>query len=279
MKKRILTMLLATAMSAGLAACGGNSSTKAEEAGETEKEKITIAIGNEYAPFCYLDESEKPAGYEAELFAMVAEKISGEYDVEIVCDNWDNLFVGLESGKYDVISHHLGSNEERAEKYTVSEEAMMFYGNYQIVYKAGRTDISDLESLAGMTLTNVKEGNAGKYLVEFNEAHPDNPIILQDTQPSLEATIMGIQNGLYDGYIHTGFDLQTRIMNVYPDAGLELGTEGLFDDLDCGIYALLKKGNTEFQEVLDGALKELREEGKIAELSIEWFNADYSVQQ
>ena len=51
----------------------------------------------------------------------------------------------------------------------------------------------------------------------------------------------------------------------------------LDDDVDCGTYAILKKGNTDLQADFDAALKELREEGKIAELCIEWFGEDYSV--
>lgn len=283
MKKRILTMLLAMVMTIGLIACGGNSSETAEETEttteETEKEKITIAIGNTYAPFCYLDESEKPAGYEAELFALVAEKMSDKYEVEVVCDSWDNLFVGVESGKYDIVSHHLAYNANRAEKYTISEESLMYYGNYRIVYKAGRTDITDLESLAGLTLSNDGKDNVGTFILPFNEEHPDNPIILQETEASDEAVVAGIQNGLYDGYIHTYFDVKTRFIDKYPDAGLELGSVDLVEDgLDCGTYAILQKGNTELKEDLDAAIKALRDEGKISELSVNWFGTDYSVQ-
>ena len=48
-------------------------------------------------------------------------------------------------------------------------------------------------------------------------------------------------------------------------------------NMDCGTYALLKKGNDELQADFDAAIKALRDEGKIAELSIEWFGEDYSV--
>ena len=51
----------------------------------------------------------------------------------------------------------------------------------------------------------------------------------------------------------------------------------LEDDEDCGTYALLKKGNTDLQADFDAAIKALREEGKIAELCVEWFGEDYSV--
>lgn len=57
-----------------------------------------------------------------------------------------------------------------------------------------------------------------------------------------------------------------------------MGTVDLVDGLDCGTYALLKKGNTDLKDDLDTAIKELREEGAISELSMEWFDADYSVE-
>lgn len=154
----------------------------------------------------------------------------------------------------------------------------MYYGNYRFIYKKGRTDITDIASVAGMTLANSNVDNIGKVLQAYNDAHPDNPIILQETMPSLEAIIAGIENGLYDAYTHTQFDLQTKYIDMYPDADIELGTVNLMgDDMDCGTYAVLKKGNTDLQEEFDAAIKELRDDGTIKELCEKWFGADYSV--
>ena len=213
-----------------------------------------------------------------ELFTKVAEKMSDKYDVKVVCDSWDNLFGGLETGKYDIVSHHLGYNAERAEKYNVSAESLMYFGEYRLVFKKGRTDISDMESLAGKTLANSGNDNIGKALVAFNEEHPDNPIVLQETMPNDESILSGIENGLYDAYTHTVFDCQTRFFDRYPEAEIEMSTVSLLgDDADCGTYALLKKGNDDLQADFDAAIKELREEGVIKELCMKWFNGDYSV--
>ena len=290
MKRRIIAMLLATLMLLGAAACssdesaGGGNAAGGNNAGneggsDGGKQSITIAIGNAYRPFCYVNENEEPDGYEYALFQLLAEEMSDKYDVEIVCDTWDNLFVGLESGKYDVVSHHMAYNEDRAEKYNVSAESLMYYGNYRLIYKKGRTDLTDLESLQGKVMCNSPTDNIGQILVDFNEEHPDNPIILQETFPSLEAMIAGIENGLYDAYTHTYFDLKTKYLDAYPDANIEMSSVDLIDDanMDCGTYALLKKGNDELQADFDAAIKALRDEGKIAELSIEWFGEDYSV--
>ena len=59
--------------------------------------------------------------------------MSDKYEVNIVCDSWDNLFLGVDSGKYDIISHHMAYNAEREEKYTVSKESLMFYGNRPVL--------------------------------------------------------------------------------------------------------------------------------------------------
>lgn len=291
MKKRILSALLCGVLAVSmLMGCGGSDDSAAEGEQEQEaegdeeqeeaadKQKIVIAIGNQYKPFCYLDENEEPAGYEYDLFTKVAEKMSDKYDVEVVCDSWDNLFAGIETGKYDIVSHHLAYNEERAEKYNVSSESLMYYGEYRFIYKKGRTDITDIASVAGMTLANSGNDNMGMAITKFNEEHPDNPIILQETYPSPEAIIAGIENGLYDAYTHTQFDLQTKYLDMYPDADVEMGTVSLLgDDMDCGTYALLKKGNDDLQADFDAAIKELREEGVIKDICMEWFNGDYSV--
>lgn len=282
MRKNVIALFACGILAiSGLVACSGkkeSDNTKNEKEDANEKQKITIAIGNGYKPFCYLDESEKPAGYEYEVFVKVAEKMSDKYDVKVICDSWDNLFTGLETGKYDVVSHHLASNPQRAEKYNVSSESLMYFGEYRAIHKKGRTDITDLESLAGMNLANGDHDNMGKKFVEYNEEHPDNPIIMQETVPSDESMIAGIENNLYDAYVAPIFDLQTRFLEKYPEADIEMSEVGIVDDdTDCGTYALLKKGNDEFQKDFDAAIKAVRDEGVIKEISMKWFGADYSV--
>lgn len=289
MKKKVLALLMCSVMAvSALAGCGGSKDTNEGNASKTEKQdkgaesgdkkKIKIAIGNGYKPFCYLDENEKPSGYEYDLFLEVGKKMADKYDVEVVCDAWDNLFPGLETGKYDVISHHMAYNEERAEKYNVSSESLMYFGEYRLIFKKGRTDISDMESLAGKTMANAANDNIGKALAAFNEEHPDNPIILHETGAYDESIVSGIENGLYDAYTHTQFDLTTRFFDRYPEADLEMSEVSLLgDDADCGTYAILKKGNDDVQADFDAAIKELREEGVIKELCMKWFNGDYSV--
>ena len=108
MKKRVLALILLALMLLPMAACGNDEENQGNENDQNdEKQSITIAIGNSYQPFCYLNENEEPDGYENDLFELVAEKLSDKYNVKIVCESWDNIFVGLESGKYDLISHHL----------------------------------------------------------------------------------------------------------------------------------------------------------------------------
>ena len=269
MKKKVLALLMCGILAASsLIGCSNKkesdnakTETQTEKKEDSdEKQKVTIAIGNGYKPFCYLDESEKPAGYEYEVFEKVAEKMSDKYDVEVVCDSWDNLFTGLETGKYDVVSHHLASNPQRAEKYNVSAESLMYFGEYRAIHKKGRTDITDLESLAGMNLANGDHDNMGKKFLAYNEEHQDNPIILQETVPSDESMIAGIENDLYDAYIAPVFDLQTRFLDKYPEADIEMSKVSVVDDdADCGTYALLKKGNDEFQKDFDAAIKAVRD--------------------
>ena len=80
----------------------------------------------------------------------------------------------------------------------------MYFGSYRFIYKKGRKDITDIASTAGMTLSNNSMDNIGKALAAYNEDNPDNPIILQETMPSDEAILAGIENGLYDAYTQIG---------------------------------------------------------------------------
>ena len=92
MKRRIIAMLLATLMLLGAAACssdesagGGNAAGGNNDGNEGGsdggKQSITIAIGNTYRPFCYVNENEEPDGYEYDLLQLLAEEMSDKYYV------------------------------------------------------------------------------------------------------------------------------------------------------------------------------------------------------
>ena len=110
MKKflKVASIVLVIAMIACFAACGGNGG---------EKEKLTMATNAEFPPYEYV-EGDKIVGIDAEIAALIADKLGME--LEIVDVAFDSIIPGVQSGKYDMGMAGLTVNEERLEKVNFS---------------------------------------------------------------------------------------------------------------------------------------------------------------
>ncbi|MGL6146738.1 MAG: transporter substrate-binding domain-containing protein, partial [Macrococcoides caseolyticum] len=94
--KKLFAVL--TALLFVLAACGNN-----EE--DTKKDSKTLTVGTEgtYAPFTFHDKEGKLTGYDVEVTEAVAKKAG--YKVKFVETQWDSMFSGLNSGRFDTVAN------------------------------------------------------------------------------------------------------------------------------------------------------------------------------
>ena len=129
--KTILALVLALAMTASLAACGGSDTTEEpadDTAGQTTEEpadntesesdlayvqdKGTLVVGITYfAPLDYKEEgSDEWIGFDADMAKLVAEKLG--VDIEFTVINWDNKIMELDSKAIDVVWNGMTLTDE-----------------------------------------------------------------------------------------------------------------------------------------------------------------------
>ena len=171
--KRLLTLLMALAMTASLAACGGtgssgdtadsgNSGTTAE-GGETagssgvEDGVLTIAMECAYAPYNWSQSDDSNGAVpikDSDAYAngydvMIAKQIceANGWELEVVRTDWDSLVPGVQSGVYDAVIAGQSMTAERMEQ--VDFAGPYYYASIVCVTKAdspyaGAAGISDL---------------------------------------------------------------------------------------------------------------------------------------
>ncbi len=252
------------------------SSTSASASASTaqEKIKVSVGIGNGYSPFCFLDEDEELSGYDYETIAAIAELLSDKYEFEYTAEEFSNLLIGVDTGAYDVVIHHFGYTAERAENYLYANVANMYYGNFQLGYKAGRTDITDMKSLAGKTVVSSSGSMADTLLQNWNEENPDYQINIEYASDK-EVRYSGLMNSLYDAFLASTYDL--AVFNSQYDDFMDISDYNVIpDDYNCGTYFIYAKGSEELQQDIDAALQQLIDDGTLSALSIEWLGADYT---
>ncbi len=264
MKKRLLGILMAftLANSVILAGCGNNGSSNSDDllAQIQSKGKIVFAMEGQWAPWTYHDETGELVGFDTEVGKAIADKLGVE--AEFVEGEWDGLFTGLDTGRYDAIINGVEVTEERSAKYSFTDPYA--YIRTALVVKGDNTDITTFEDLAGKQTSNSL-GSTYADLAEKYGASVQNV----DT---LSETIDMITSGRVDATLNAEVSFYDYLAE-HPDADIKI--VALTEDASLVSIPLRKEAATEsLSAEINKALKELSEDGTLAALSEKYFGSD-----
>lgn len=260
MKKKILASIFIVGfLLANLCGCG-----KKEAGDQLEKikndGKIVFAMEGAWAPWTYHDESGELVGFDTEVGKAIAEKLGVE--AEFVEGEWDGLFAGLDTGRYDAIINGVEVTEERTQKYDFTDAYA--YIKTALVVKSDNEDIKTFTDLAGKKTSNSLNST---YMIMAQEygAEVEGVDLLSQTMDMVisgraDATL-NAEVSVYD-YLKEQPDAEIKIVDLTEDAS--------------EVSIPLRKGDESaaLREAINNALKELREEGTLAEISNKYFGAD-----
>src|SRR3954470_15479538 len=98
-----------------------NQAAKSKNLFEQIKADGEIKIGTEgvYAPFSFHDASGKLTGFDIEIAEEVAKRLGVKPD--FIETQWDGIFAGLDSKRFDAIINQIGIRPDRQAKYDFSD--------------------------------------------------------------------------------------------------------------------------------------------------------------
>jgi len=288
-KKSVLSALLAGSMMLSLlTACGGGAAeskapaepTPAAESQAAEPTpapteeiddqlsaiqkagKMIVGVEGTYYPFTFHDEeTNELTGFDIEVAMAVAEQLGVE--VEFLESDWDSLLMALDTGHVDTVINDVTATDERREKYDFS--APYFYSARQVVVKTGNeVGLHTLEDLNGKKIAT----NATNSWVPRLEELGVEIVPIDNTDQC--ATM--VETGRVDFCMFNSIVLGEYMLQ-HPDAQLEVAFKIESDINEVAIPT--RKGEERFLAEIDTALNELRESGKLLELSEKYFAADY----
>lgn len=188
----------------------------------------------------YATDDKTRIGSEIDLATLVADTLGLKLDNDEV--SWENLFVGLDSGKFDAVFSNVTVTEERKEKYDFATYRL---DNISFEAKKG-TDwkIEGPEDVAGKTIAVSSGTNQEKILVDWskqNEKAGRKPVSIKYFQKDTDY-YLALQSGRIDAYLgpspsaayHVASAGQSQIIGTLSGAG---------DDLQGKIAATTKKGS------------------------------------
>ncbi|MBC2319773.1 amino acid ABC transporter substrate-binding protein [Listeria booriae] len=273
MKKWVFGALLVVASGVLLAGCGLGTDTGASSDALTKDGKdvktIVVGTGTQFPNICFIDDKGNLTGYDVELVKALDKKLP-QYKFEFKTMDFSNLLLSLQTNKIDFVAHQMEVNDERKEKFLFNKEPYNVFP-LQVAVNEKNTDIKSVADLAGKTAIVSATSNSAVYLEKYNKEHGDKINIVYSGTGNNDATNQ-IRTGRADATITTPFAV--KLLNEQADAQQKVVGEPV---LNSKVYFLLRKNESQLSNDLDGALKELKEEGVVSKLSKKWLGADYSV--
>ncbi|MBQ7615861.1 MAG: transporter substrate-binding domain-containing protein [Butyrivibrio sp.] len=283
MKRAILKRAVAALVVVGiLTGCGSTKSDDASTAKAAEsdgKRVISVAVGQNNYPVSYHDDNDRLTGYDVEALRLVEEKISDKYTFTWTEGAQDANYTGLSTGKYQIVLSNAFYTEERAQNFILTENPLGASPGGLVVRVEDKGVINTLEDAAsaGYKAAPHLAGDGNTYLYQkYNAEHPDNPLDfdISDDPNAFSNGLAYVAEGRYDCIVFPGiyFDaLVTQEDGAYHEYADKLYYN---EYIPISTYAVVAKGEDELAADINKALGELREEGKLSELAVQFYGYD-----
>ncbi|MFJ9587542.1 ABC transporter substrate-binding protein [Streptomyces acidicola] len=221
----------------------------------------------------YATDNKTVIGVEPDIAHLVADVLGLKPHINTV--SWENIFVGLDSAKYDAGFSNITVTEERKEKYDFAgyrEDNLGFEAK-----KGSGLKVTGPKDVAGRTVAVSSGTNQEKLLIEWsreNEKAGLKPVNIKYFQNDSD-TYLALQSGRIDLYLgpnptaayHAATTGTTEVVGTYSGAGATLQ----------GLIAATTKKDSGLVEPLADALNRIIENGTYAKVLKRWGLSDEAV--
>ena len=210
-----------------------------------------------FPPYEFVDENGNVAGIDAEIASAVAEKLGMALEIKDMA--FDSLITAVSTGNVDIVFAGMTVTEER-------KEAVNFTDSYatgiQVVIVKDGSSIASIEDLDGKKI-GVQSGTTGD--IYCADDYGEDAIMRFDNGA---LAITALYNDQVDCVV---IDNEPAKAFVEANEGLKiLETEYVTENY----AAAIAKENTELLDKVNGALAELKAEGKLDEIIAKYIKAE-----
>ena len=221
---------------------------------------LTIATEGTYAPFSYYDDKNELKGYDVDIAREVAKKLN--LKIEFLTAPWDAMLAAFDAGKADAVFNQVSVTDERKKKYDYAQHYTVVHG--AIITHKDNDDIKSFDDLKGKKNADSATSNWAKVAASYGAQN----VTVDSFSKSMELLVSKrVDTVVRDNIVFYDFIKQR------PGTPVKIAAEGSDTDYTAPI---VQKGNTELAGQISKAIEELKNEGKLAEISIRYFGKDVS---
>lgn len=216
-----------------------------------------LRIGTEgnYPPYNFINDNNELEGFEIDLGNEICER--GGFECEWIINDWDTIIPNLVAGNYDIIMAGMSVTEAR-------QEVISFTDHYK------EPDPSFYLALAGTDPSVTEDGviTAQSNTMQAGYAAETDVDLIEFPTP--DETIAAVRSGEADAVLADG-DFLVPIME---ESGGELEFIGEPVLIGGGVAVGVRQSDEELRETLGAIIGEMKEDGSLNELLIEWYGEE-----
>ena len=257
--KRGLCVMLVFILALAFTGCSKN--------GKSDVTKVKVGTGNSMPPYCSLDDSGEPVGYDVAVLKEIDSRLD-QYEFDIQSMDFNTLMVSIDSGSLDVVSHQLVKSDVRKEKYLFPDQYYCLSPMSLCVKKD--SGITTLEDMAGKTINQSPTSYEYSMLTTYNENHPGSELIINAVSDL--STADGYKQ-VSNGQVDAALTYQSTYDSVQKELQLDnlmLTDVVMVEDT----YMMCAKGKDDLCKAIDEALKDMVEDKTMSKISKEYLNED-----
>ncbi|GAB3042629.1 transporter substrate-binding domain-containing protein [Virgibacillus ainsalahensis] len=262
-----------------LSACG--TSEEESTGGETEESasderweevqdagELVVGTSGTLIAASYYDGEEESedqlTGYDVEVMREVADRL--ELDISFEIMGIDSMLPAVQSGRIDVAANDIEATDKRKEEFNFSEPYKYSYTT-MAVREEDNSGIESLEDLEGK-----KAGGGATTIYSQIAEHYGAEVITYGNAPN-EAYLGDVHRARTDVVINDYF-LTKFGVGGFPEFDIHLHPDLKFHPTEQAV--VIPEGADTMTEEINNALNEMREDGTLSELAIEFYEEDAS---
>lgn len=271
MKRSFITVLGALSMAAmmALSSCGSSDSSSAESAASGEDKswskvesagKLVLGLDATFKPMGYTDENDEIVGFDIDCAREVCLRLGIELELRGI--DWDTKEMELDTGTIDCIWNGLSVSDERKKVMLMSDAYME---NEMVFVVNDSSDIKTLDDLSGKTVA-VQNGSTAQEILNASDVGATiTPMELATNVEALQQLELDMCQAVFLDSVVAEYEITTS------GKAFRVLEEGLEPEE----YAIgFRLGDQELCNKVYGTLKEMKADGKLAEISTKWFGKD-----
>lgn len=218
---------------------------------------VRLATEGAYAPWNFLDDAGKPAGFEIDLGNELCKRAALECAFQI--NEWDSIIPNLVAGNYDAIMAGMSITDERKEQIDFSDN---YFPPDPSKYMVRTGTVLDFNALSGK--------NIGVQGATIQAAYAEQTFGSNNTIKAFETADQALAD-LNAGNVDVILADGSYLAEIVAGSNSTLEFTGPDVMIGGGVGVGLRKADDELLGKLDAAIGAMKKDGSLDALIIKWF--------